>query len=129
MDKEALVSALKTLRKEIARKEGPLNLFVLYSAEATPFPSWNLIVSSVKLDQKSRAEGITEINDLLRDQDSAALANAIVRLTVLPTSDPFVQAFNSAFPARNHVLDLVGTQVSGFDFARAIVVDSQRNAA
>jgi hypothetical protein len=123
-----LVAALKALRNQLVHKEGPLNLFMLFCAEPTPIPSWNLIVSSAKLDKKSRAEALKEITELLRKQHSDALEQ-ITRATVLRTSDPFVQAFNSAFSTKNQVLNIIGTHISGFDIPRAILVDSQRNAA
>jgi hypothetical protein len=131
MDQEALVAELRKLRNELVHKgkRGPLALLMLLAADQDPGSGyWNLIVSSKALDKQSRAEALREIAEIM--QRSLGLSRQqISRATVLRTDDPFVKALNNAFQARNKAINLVGTNVSGFEIPRAILFDSYRSAA
>jgi Arc/MetJ family transcription regulator len=131
MDQEALVRELRKLRAGLAHRGGPIALLMLLASDQGSQAAWNLVVSAKGLDQRSRAQAVHELTNLLHKTTSRSTWDQIVRTTVLRTDDPFVRAFNAAFDTgiKKAAVNLVSTSVSGYDIPRALLLESHRTAA
>lgn len=129
MDRQILVKEMQKLARELRRREGPLALLMLVAPDPAVDDDWNIIVSAQGFNRQTRAEGIREFTDLLRQTLSQDMWPKIKRVTVLRTDDPFVEAMASGFHTQRAVLDLQACNVFGFDIPKALVFASTKIAA
>lgn len=127
MDQEALVSAFRKAAVQFEKTYGPVALLLLIAPDEETLDSWNVLVSAHGLDAIARGEAVRRVSETLRKTLNRSLWPAIARATVLRTNDPFVRAFTQRYPSSGSTLHAVS--VSGVDLPRAVVVESNRQAA
>lgn len=129
MDQETLVKAFQKTAAQLESAYGPVALLLLVAPDEETIDSWNVIVSAHGLDQKPRGEAVRELSEVLRKSLKKSLWTAVSRATVLRTNDPFVQAFTQRYSALRSGSTLQAVSVSGIDIAKAVVVETKRQAA
>ncbi len=111
---------------EALRQEGDLVLAMLVASSWEQDAPWNLVVSAEWMDNKSRKEVIGLVTDLLRKHVSRNNWQLILMVSVLKTTDPFVQAMNQAFDIKGPPANIQNCEFYGFEVARAILFESHR---
>jgi len=129
MDQQILVKAFRRVVAQLERAHGPVALMLLVAPDEETSNSWNVVVSAHGLDAKSLGEAVRELSQTLRNSLDESLWPVVARVTFLRTNDPFVQAFTQRYPTLRSGSTLESVSVSGIDLARAVVVETNRQAA
>lgn len=128
MDREVLVNQVRRLERELRRLHGPVALLMLVPLESWSPAAWRLVVSTKGFNQLSRAEGIRQLNALLRRVADRELWSRVPFVEVLRTDDPFVAAMTAWHPTRS-VVDLHALDIQGFEIPRAVLFTAKKVAA
>jgi hypothetical protein len=95
-----LVDDVQKVVEGLRKKHGDFTLAMLYNkGSLTSSISWNLIVSATWTDAMGQAETTHLIAHTLHDELNPDNWPAISRVTVLKTSDAFVQEMTYLYPA------------------------------
>lgn len=129
MDQETLVKAFRKVAAQLEKAYGPVALLLLVAPDEETLDSWNVIVSAHGLDAKARGQAVREFSETLRRSLNKSLWPIVARATVLRTNDPFVQAFTQRYPALRSGSTLEAVSVFGIDLPKAVVVETNRQAA
>lgn len=116
-------SAIDNLREE----KGEFSLAMLYN-DGLATTGWNVIVAARWADRLGRAEAVRIVIQALSGRLGEGNKQAISRITVLPTNDPFVEAITSVYQvnspgARQWVQNIV---VAGIPIGLANILYSHR---
>lgn len=93
-----LVTDIEKVIERLRAARGDFALAMLYNRTLEAGLGWNLIVSAYWLDQMSLAEGTRLIANTLNQSVGGENQRSISRVTVLKTSDPFVQEMTNLYP-------------------------------
>ena len=129
MDQEVLVRAFRKTAARLEKAYGPVALLMLVAPDEETVDSWNVIVSAHGLDEKALGEAVSEFSETLRTTLSRSLWPLVARVTVLRTNDPFVKSFTRRYPTLRSGATLEAISVSGIDLPKAVVVETNRQAA
>ncbi len=97
MPVSTLVSNVRRILEGLRVTHGPFVLAMLYSSSEEEGTGWNLIISAPWADQAGVDAATSEVIHALSLDLSLENRSAIARVTVLPTSDPFVREVTSNF--------------------------------
>ncbi len=123
MDNEILVKEFRQMTKIFKREKGPVSLLMLKAFDAH-MNDWNLIVSAPAYDNLMLKAALTDLITIFNKHLSQAIAEQIIRSTVLKTSDPFVNEINQAFKVTNAVKYVYSSVISGIHIEKAIIFES-----
>ena len=98
MYRHTLVEDVQKVIEQVRRLHGEFTLAMLYNNALDARFSWNLIVAAPWLDQLSLATGTRMIVDALYQNLKLENKGSISRVTVLKTTEPFVQDMTSLYP-------------------------------
>lgn len=129
MDREALVAGFDAVAAELRRRYGPVALLLLMTPDFAVGEMWHVVVSAKRLDGLGRAEAIPRVTRLLRETLDRRLWSYVTRVSVLPTSDPFVQAMGTRYPTSRAAVELEACSVLGIEIPLGVVVRSRKLAA
>lgn len=85
-------SAIDTLREA----NGELSLAVLYN-DGIAMTGWNVIIAARWAERLGKAEATRVVSQALSEHLGLGNQQAISRITILPTRDPFVEAITSVY--------------------------------
>jgi hypothetical protein len=109
-----LVDGVQKIIEVLREEHGDFTLAMLYnSGPLQAGSSWNLIVSAPWTDEMGVAEATRVIVQALSKGLEFQDKGAISRVTVLPTSDPFVKDMNDLYPSTRPAARTTVPQVSG----------------
>lgn len=129
MDQKVLVKEFEKTAAQVEKLYGPVALMLLVAPDEESLDSWNVIVSAQGLDRKAYGESVRLFTETVRKTLPRPLWSAVARVTVLRTSDPFVQAFVQRYAALHSGSTLQAVSVSGIDLPKAVIVGANRKAA
>lgn len=129
MDQTVLVKEFEKTAAQMEKWYGPVALMLLVAPDEESSDSWNVIVSARGLDRKAYGEAVRLFTETVRKTLPRSLWPAVTRVTVLRSSDPFVQTFIQRYPALHSGSTLQAVSVSGIDLPKAVIVGSNRKAA
>lgn len=125
MAKKTLVRELHTLIQRYKVERRPLALVLLIFTDPGKLDSkFTLIVSAPSLDDYSRKEAIGEILNRLIEQNPTAY-HSLDRITVIHSSDPFVQQLITSYTVSSGELLLNNQIVNGYTIPQAILIEAQ----
>ena len=93
-----LISNMRKVVETLRVQQGDFTLAMLYTADLEAESSWNFVVSAPWTDSKGVGEAIRIIAQALNQGLDLENQSAISRITVLKTSDPFVQDMIRLYP-------------------------------
>jgi len=96
MDQEVLVNECQKILDILQQEHGHISLFMLKAMESDS-TDWNLIVSTLEYDKVSTKKAINHLANILNTHLRTDLLKKILRLTILNTSEPFVQEINRVY--------------------------------
>lgn len=130
MDKEILVKHIQALVSDYSKCSQTFNLVMLIPTIPDVIDSkYTLLVSAHWLDDKSPKEAVNLIlTDLIKKIGSTNSPEylKIARVTVVKTSDPFVNAITSAFNVSHSDVTLRNCNINGVLVEHAILLESHR---
>jgi hypothetical protein len=97
MDHEILVTECQKVLAVFSQKRYHMAVFMLKAVEAD-LNAWNLIVSAVELDRMSTKAAVRHVVQLLKTVVKQSVLQRIVRVTVLSTTDPFIEELTQTYP-------------------------------
>ncbi|MEZ4732326.1 MAG: hypothetical protein R3E79_34875 [Caldilineaceae bacterium] len=125
MAKKVLVTELHALIQRYKAEGRPLALVLLIFTDPGKLDSkFTLIISAPSLDDYSRKEAIGEILNRLIEQNPTAY-HSLDRITVIHSSDPFVQQLITSYTVNSGELLLNNEIVNGYTIPQAILVEAQ----
>jgi hypothetical protein len=125
MAKKALVKELHILIQRYKMEHHPLALVLLIFTDPGKLDSkFTLIVSAPWFDDYSPKDAIGEILNRLIEQNPTAY-HKLDRITVIHSSDPFVQQLITSYTVSSGELFLNNQIVNGYTIPQAILVEAQ----
>jgi hypothetical protein len=124
MDHEILVNEFRKILQVVKHEQVAISLFMLKALDAD-VNMWNLIVSSLEYDPVSTKKAVQQIIHILNTHLKKSLLKSIIRVTILKTSDPFVEEINRVFPVTHGVKHIQSSVISGVYIEKAIIFESR----
>jgi hypothetical protein len=115
----------RVLRK--LRETGPLVLAMLYRQNDLPEQTWNFIVSAPWTDRLGRANATSVVIRALSEELGVENKQLISRVTVLPTTDPFVREITSMYQVASPGAEqfITNTSAAGIPIGVGYILYSQ----
>lgn len=133
MDKEILVNALLDLIKRYANRGRTFSLVMMVPTEPNAIESnYSLLISAKWLDNKNPKEAINEIvKSIIKQAGStnSPVYRKLARISLINTSDPFINAITSAFNVTQSVSEILNCNINGVQIERAILLESHHPRA
>ncbi len=128
MASPTLVDQIQRILEQVRTSKGEFTLAMLYSSFEGGEGGWNLILSAVWTDGMDTGEAIQLFADVLRNSLTPESVPSISRITVLPTTDPFVLGITSAFAVAGpgSTIYISNSTFGGVQVQRGILFYSQR---
>jgi hypothetical protein len=130
VDKEILVNHIQALVSDYSQRDQLFTLVMLIPTDPNIIDSkYTLLVSANWLDNKSPKDAVNLIlTDLIKKIGSTNSPEfrKIARVTVVKTSDPFVNAITSGFHVSQSDVTLNNCNINGVEIERAILLESHR---
>lgn len=123
MDHEILVNEFRKILQVVKHEQEAISLFMLKALDAD-VNMWNLMVSSLEYDAVSTKKAVQQIIHILNTHLKKSLLKNIIRVTILKTSDPFVEEINRVFPVTHGVKHIQSSVISGVYIEKAIIFES-----
>lgn len=130
MDKEILVKKIQALVGDYSQRNQTFSLVMLIPTDPDMIDSkYTLLVSAHWLDNESPKDAV---NLILRDlinkigSTNSPEYRKIARVTIVKTSDPFVNAVTTAFKVSQSDLTLRNCNIDGVLIEHAILLESHR---
>jgi hypothetical protein len=99
MDHEILVKECQKVLAVFTKKRYHMVVFMLKVVEAD-LNAWNLILSAPEFDQMSTKAAVRQVVHVLKTVVKQSVLQKIVRVTVLSTTDPFVEEMTQTYPVK-----------------------------
>ncbi len=124
-----LTRALRALVEEYSEEGRIFTLVMLIPAEPTsPAGNHTLVVSAPWLDEKSPREAISTILESLIEELGSTQSpgfRKLARITVIRTTDPFVETVTTLFPVLDgNAVTIQNQEINGVLVERAILLES-----
>lgn len=125
MDHEILVKECQKVLAVFTQQRYHMAVFMLKAIEAD-LNAWNLIVSATEFDTMSTKAAVRHVVQLLKTVVKQSVLQRIVRVTVLNTTDPFVEAVTQTTPVTSSARRYLQSAFMGDIYLeKAIVLLSQ----
>jgi putative NADH-flavin reductase len=125
MDHEILVKECQKILTALTQQRYHIAVFMLKAVEAD-LNAWNLIISTVEYDQISTKTAVRQVVHLLKTIVKQSVLQRIVRVTILKTTDPFIEEMTQLYPVTPSSIRYLQSSFMGDIYLeKAIVLVSQ----
>lgn len=116
---------LSKFLKKLEKVAGPVHLLMAAGGNGG-MKSLNLIVSASKFNDIPTSSAIKQITTALRIHVKPEDLKELSRITVLKSTEPAVQAINSAFRIDGGSINLQNCNINGIEIENAIIFKSMK---
>lgn len=88
---DTFTTRLWDLFQATEKGKGPFSLAMIVPSESGLSEKWNLVVSAPWMDREGVRNSVTYVSSALKQHLAKSMADRIERISVMPSSDPFVR--------------------------------------